>query len=77
MEEHVVNDAHASVRSLQQSREELRRVLLPRGPNPNFPPGRFPRSTVMRFLLDPRRRKLGLALVSAVIMLKRGRGGLH
>jgi hypothetical protein len=75
MEEHVVNEAHAAVRSLQESREELRRVLLPRGPNPQMPPGHFPRSDIMRFLLNPRRRKLGVILVSAIFLLLRRRGG--
>lgn len=75
MEEHVVNEAHAAVRSLEQSREELRRVLLPRGPNPHLPPGHFPRSNVMRFLLDPRRRKLGMFAVGAAWLLLRRRGG--
>lgn len=75
MEEHVVNEAHAAVRSLQANREELRRALMPRGPNAHIPPGHFPRSDIMRFLLNPRRRKLGLLLVSATWMLFRRRAG--
>jgi hypothetical protein len=75
MEEHIVNDTeHPLAVSLQHSREELRRILLPRGPDMHIPPGQFPRSGVMRFLLDPRQRKLGIMLFSALLLLLRGRG---
>jgi hypothetical protein len=75
MEEHIVSDEHPLALSLQRSREELRRVLLPRGPNPHRPPGEFPRSAVMRFLFNPRQRKLGVTLVSAALLLIRRRDG--
>jgi hypothetical protein len=75
MEEHVVNRAHAAVRNLQQNREELRTLLMPRGPDMHIPPGHFPRSNVMRFLLDPRRRKLGMVVMGALMLVMRRRGG--
>ncbi len=75
MEEHVVDRAQAAIRTLQQNREELRVLLMPRGPDMHIPPGHFPRSNVMRFLLNPRRRKLGMVMVGALMLLLRRRGG--
>jgi len=66
---------HPAVLSLQRSREELRAVLMPRGPESRNPPGQFPRSAVMRFMLNPRQRKLGMLALSAVMLLVR-RGGI-
>jgi len=66
---------HPLALSLQRSREELRRVLLPRGPDMHIPPGHFPRSAVMRFLFNPRQRKLGVLFVSALLLFLRRRGG--
>jgi len=43
MEKHTVNE-HPAALSLQRSREELRQVLMPRGPDSRNPPGQFPRS---------------------------------
>jgi hypothetical protein len=74
MEEHVI-EAHTLAANLQHSREELRRLLLPRGSTPR-PPGTFPRSAVMRFLLNPQQRRLGMMLVgAALLLLRRGARG--
>jgi hypothetical protein len=75
MEEHIVGTELPAAIRLQQSREQLRRLLLPRGPGAHMPPGQFPRSAVMQFLLNPRQRKLGVVLFSAVFLLLRRRKG--
>ena len=48
---------------LQQSRAKLRRELLPDDPD------HFPRSTLMRTLMDPRKQQLILLALSAAGML--------
>ncbi|HXC59399.1 MAG TPA: hypothetical protein VN645_08780 [Steroidobacteraceae bacterium] len=75
MEKHTVNE-HPAALSLQRSREELRQVLMPRGPDSRNPPGQFPRSAVMQFLLNPRQRKVGMLALSALMLLVRRRGAI-
>ena len=74
MEKHSVKE-HPAVLSLQRTREELRTVLMPRGPESRNPPGHFPRSAVMQFFVNPRQRKFGMLALSAVMLLVR-RGGM-
>ena len=72
MEEHPVIPAS----SLDDTREQLRRLILPQ-------PGHgeveeFPRSAVMRFLLDARKRQVAMAALSVGLMLLgRRRSGLR
>jgi hypothetical protein len=75
MEGHPVNE-HPAALSLQRSREELRQVLMPRGPESRNPPGQFPRSAVMQFLLNPGKRKVGMLALSALMLLVRRRGAM-
>lgn len=61
---------------LQQTRAELRRLLIsPRDPNDGA--AQFPRSKAMRFVLDPRKRRLAMAvLATAGFALGGGRTAL-
>lgn len=63
-------EEHAVVENLRESRERLRKLLALRGGGTDAADDdAFPRSAVMRFLLDARRRQLALAVMSAVWMV--------
>jgi hypothetical protein len=73
MEEHVITTR------LDQSRAQLRAMLVPDPQTGRIEADVFPRSAVMRFLFDPRRRGMATAGLAAVGMLagrrKRRAGG--
>jgi hypothetical protein len=64
MEADIVN---GSGPGLQDSRERLRQELLPA----RQAPGEFPRSAVMRAVMDPRSQRVLLLALSALAMLAR------
>jgi hypothetical protein len=64
MEEHAV----AVAASMDHSREQLRRLILPQ-PGHDGAVEAFPRSAVMRFLLDSRKRRMATAALSVGLML--------
>jgi hypothetical protein len=69
-------EEHAVVRDLAQSREDLREFLMP-GSRAGRPlPGHFPRSGVMKFLVDSRKRSAAVAVLStaAALLFRGGRG---
>jgi hypothetical protein len=53
---------------MDASREELRRLILPH-PGHDGQVEAFPRSAVMRFLMDPRKRRMAAAALSVGLML--------
>lgn len=66
-------EEHALVASLHRSREELREVLMPGASSGRVLHGRFPRSAVMRFLLDSKKRKLVGTVLGALVLRRRSR----
>lgn len=68
MEEHVV------AANLQHSRARIRALLLPDPLTGRMEADEFPRSAAMRFLFDPRRRRLAM-MALAMLALLAGRKG--
>jgi hypothetical protein len=66
-------EEHAVARQLQQSREQIRELLMPGSSTGHALPGQFPRSAVMRFVLDSRKRSVAIAAAGAVLGLMRRR----
>jgi hypothetical protein len=64
MEEHALAAA-----SLQANRQRIRALVVPRDPADAADDDVFPRSAVMRFLLDSRKRKLAMAALTVVLMV--------
>jgi len=62
-------EEHAVVRNLAQSREDLREFLMPGSKAGRPLPGHFPRSSVMRFLVDSRKRSAAVAVLSTAAAL--------
>ena len=60
-------EEHAVVRNLEQSREELREFLMPGSRDGHPLQGRFPRSNVMRFLVDTRKRHAAVAVLTTAM----------
>lgn len=58
-------EEHAVIRELEQSRAELREFLFPGSRAGHALPGHFPRSKVMRFLADSRKRSAAMTVASA------------
>jgi hypothetical protein len=63
MEEHVV------ATSLQESRARLREMLVPDPETGRIEADHFPRSAVMRFIFDPRGRRVAMTGLSLLMML--------
>jgi hypothetical protein len=63
MEEHIV------ATRLEQSRAQLRAMLVPDPETGRIEADVFPRSAVMRFLFDPRRRGMATAGIAALGMM--------
>jgi hypothetical protein len=63
MEEHVV------AANLQESRARLRELLVPDPETGRIEADQFPRSAVMRFVFDPRGRKVAMTGLSLLMML--------
>ena len=78
MEEHVLTRDTLSGR-LEHSRAQLRAMLVPDPHTGRIEADVFPRSALMRFLFDPRRRGMATAGIAALTMLagrrKRRRAG--
>jgi len=70
-------EEHAVARNLQQSRDEIRELLMPGSSTGHALPGHFPRSAVMRFLMDSGKRSLAVAALGAAVTLlgRRKSGG--
>jgi hypothetical protein len=68
MEEHAVTE-HALTERLEHSRGQLRAMLVPDPQTGRIEADVFPRSAVMRFLFDPRRRGMATAGIAALTML--------
>jgi hypothetical protein len=69
-------EEHDLVTRLEQSRAQLRGLLIPDPVTGRIEADVFPRSAVMRFLLDPRRRGMataGLAALGALAGRRRSR----
>lgn len=64
-------EEHAIARNLQQSREEIRELLMPGASTGHAIPGHFPRSAVMRFLMDSRKRGLAVAVLGTAFSVLR------
>jgi hypothetical protein len=62
-------EEHAIAAELQQSRAQLRALLLPNPQTGRIEADVFPRSAIMRVVLDPRRRRLATAGIAALSML--------
>lgn len=62
-------EEHAVTARLAQSRAQLRAMLVPDPATGRIEADVFPRSAVMRFLFDPRRRGLATAGIAALSML--------
>ncbi len=63
MEEHVI------AAELQHSRAQLRALLLPDPETGRIDADVFPRSAIMRVVMDPRRRRLATAGIAALSLL--------
>lgn len=70
-------EEHAVARNLQQSREQIRELLMPGSSTGHALPGHFPRSAVMRFLMDSGKRSMAVAVLGAAVTLlgRRKSGG--
>ena len=67
-------EEHAVVEKLRQSREQIRELLMPGAASGRILPGHFPRSAVMRFLVDSRKRGMAMtAVATAFAFFGRGR----
>ena len=66
-------EKHAVARQLQQSRDQIRVLLMPGSSTGHALPGHFPRSAVMRFIMDSRKRSVAIAAAGAVLGLLRHR----
>jgi hypothetical protein len=62
-------EEHAVVRDLNQSREDLREFLMPGSRDGRPLQGRFPRSSVMKFLVDSRKRHAAVAVLTTAMAL--------
>lgn len=67
MEGDTVTTSHEAVQSLEANRAVVRGLLLPNSADGN--PDVFPRSYVMRLLLDPRKRRLAYGIFAAAWMV--------
>lgn len=68
-------ETHDVTAELEQSRARLREMLLPDPETGRIEVDAFPRSAVMRFMLNPRGRRIAFAGVSALAMLAGRRNG--
>jgi hypothetical protein len=68
MEKHAVKGPQEAIESLDANRAMVRGLLLPRSAGA-VEPDVFPRSQVMRFLLDTRKRRLAYGVFTAAWML--------
>jgi hypothetical protein len=68
-------ETHAVTTNLEESRARLRELLLPDPETGRIEADVFPRSAVMRFLLNPRGRRMAFTTVSALAMLARRSNG--
>ena len=66
-------EEHAVARQLQQSRDEIRELLMPGSSTGDALSGHFPRSAVMRFIMDSRKRSLAISAAGTVLGLLRSR----
>lgn len=62
-------ESHAVSSRLQENRERMRAVLLPDGADPGDA-GSFPRSAVMRLVLNSRARGVAMSVLSVLLMLR-------
>jgi len=60
-------EEHAVIRNLERSREELREFLMPGSRDGRPLQGRFPRSNVMRFLVDGRKRHAAVTVLTTAM----------
>jgi hypothetical protein len=77
MEEHALTRQKEAIAELEANRAVLRGVLLPHTAGDGHPDV-FPRSKVMRFVLDSRKRRLAYGVVTMAWMWlgrRRGRRG--
>ncbi len=68
-------ETHDVTVDLADSRARLREMLLPDPETGRIEADVFPRSAVMRFMLNPRGRRMASAAVSAMAMLARRSNG--
>lgn len=70
-------ETHDVSANLEESRARLRELLLPDPETGRIEANVFPRSAVMRFMLNPRGRRMAFVAVSALAMLaRRSNGGV-
>ncbi|MET0279570.1 MAG: hypothetical protein ABW278_00400 [Steroidobacteraceae bacterium] len=67
-------EEHAVVRRLEQSRAQLRELLLPDPLTGRIEADVFPRSAVMRFMFDPGKRRMAMNTLATLASLT-GRSG--
>jgi hypothetical protein len=68
-------ETHAVTADLEESRDRLRELLLPDPETGRIEADVFPRSAVMRFMLNPRGRRMAFTAIGALAMLAGRRNG--
>jgi hypothetical protein len=68
-------ETHAVTADLEESRDRLRELLLPDPETGRIEADVFPRSAVMRFMLNPHGRRMAFTAIGALAMLAGRRNG--
>jgi hypothetical protein len=68
-------ETHDVTANLEDSRARLREMLLPDPETGRIEADVFPRSAVMRFMLNPRGRHMAFTAIGALAMLAKRRNG--